>query len=44
MSPKVDMGPKLLFVFVAFGFLDGFDSCCLDLFGRFVVFKFPDGF
>ena len=45
MSAKVDMGLKVLFVCVfLLGFLDGFDSCYLDLFGCFGFFGFPDGF
>ena len=35
---------RFVFVVLFFGFLDGFASCCLDLFGCFGFFGFPDGF
>ena len=42
MFTLADMGLK---VWVSlFGFLDGFDSFCLDLFGCFGFFGFPYGF
>ena len=41
MSPKVDMGPKVLFLFYSIVFPHVFDSFCLGLFGRFVFFGFP---
>ena len=44
MSAKVDMGLKVLFVWVLLVFPMVFDSCCLDLFGFFGFFGFPDGF
>ena len=44
MSAKVDMGPKVLFVLFCFVVPMVFDSFCLDLFGCFGFFGFPDGF
>ena len=43
MSAKVDMGLKDLLLFGFVCFLNGFDSCCLDLFGCFDLLGFPDG-
>ena len=43
MSAKVDMGLKVLFVFVVWAFSMAFDSFCLDLFGCVGFFGFPDG-
>ena len=44
MSAKVDMGLKVLFFLFFLVFPMVFDSCCLDLFGCFGFFGFPDGF
>ena len=40
MSAKVDTGLKVLLFVGLFGFLYGFASCSLDLFGYFVVLLF----
>ena len=42
MSTLADMG--LTFLLLLFGFLYGFDSFCIDLFGCFGFFGFQDGF
>ena len=44
MSTLADMGLKVLVSLISFGLLDGLDSFCLDLFGCFGFFGFPDGF
>ena len=44
MSTKVDMGLKVLCLFVILVFSMVFDSFCLDLFGCFDFFGFPYGF
>ena len=44
MSAKVDMGLKVLVVLFFSVFPMVFDSFCLDLFGCFGFFGFPDGF
>ena len=40
MSAKVDMGLTVVCLVLSMVF----DSCCLDLFGCFGFFGFPDGF
>ena len=44
MSAKVDMGLKGLFCFCLFVVSVIFNFCCIDLFGCFGFFGFPDGF
>ena len=46
MPTLADIGLKVLFCFVAFGFLDVFlfNSCSLELFGCCFYFGFTDGF
>jgi hypothetical protein len=44
MSTLADMGLKVLVSLVCLVFSMAFDSFCLDLFGCFGFFGFPDGF